>query len=374
MGETFLFTGTYIIIYNNDTCYFKSLSEYPDKTMRKRLLLAEDQTRSFEKFKKVLTRNKWHVTATTSGEEALDCLKESPHDILIADLNLLEMNGMELISRVQLEVNPRPRIIAITDHEFPEVRRRAFEHKVFEFLPKPLNRKKFVECIYRAMNAESPLESRPDLFLEPDEEPRPPFIGIFIAVSTGGPQTLRKLFFGWDYPKEASIFIVQHGPEWALESIPERFISGFNVPARMADDDLQPEAGKIYIAPGKYHLSLEPKNYRVKLQSSLPENFFRPSADPLFRSAAQAFGPYGIGVVLSGHGPDGSRGAKLLQQQGGTVLVQDPKTAVARFMPQAAIETVPQSQVVPLDEMSEAISGCVQKIKERQETAALESS
>jgi two-component system chemotaxis response regulator CheB len=123
-----------------------------------------------------------------------------------------------------------------------------------------------------------------------------------------------------------------------------------------------PEKGQIYIAPGNHHLCFKRPDFSFKLFSSLPENFLRPSADPLFRSAAHTFGPYGIGVVLSGPTSDGSRGAKMFQEKSGTILIQDPTSAIAPFMPKSAIQTVDQYKVVSLDRMSTAITDSVKAI------------
>ncbi len=332
------------------------------KIMAKKLLLAEDTSQSFEKFKKVLQKNQWQVSSTTDGEEALELLQQSSYDVMVTDLNLRTLNGMSLISRVQLDLPYKPIIIAITDHDFPEVRKRAFEHKVFAYLPKPLDKKKFVECLYRALNSEHLVD--PELMqMQPaQEEYKPPFVGVFLAVGTGGPQTLKKLFMDWTPPEHCAVFIVQHGPEWALESLPERFVNSFNVPATLARDGMQPKPGKVYIAPGKHHLKFDFPQFKFKLSDGLPENFMRPAADPFFRSAAECFGPFGVGVVLSGSGKDGSEGARVLEEYGGTVLIQDPKTAIAPLMPQAAVETLRKPKKVAIEEMGQRIVESVQPL------------
>ena len=82
----------------------------------------------------------------------------------------------------------------------------------------------------------------------------------------------------------------------------------------------------------------------------------RPAADLLFRSGAQAFGPYGIGVVLTGMGRDGAAGAVDIQEAGGTVLVQDPETAVAPGMPRSVIEMEGATEVTGLVLLGRAIT------------------
>lgn len=329
---------------------------------QKKLLFAGDHTKSTEQLKRFLVKFNWIFMETTSREEALNILKNSSFDIFLVDLNLSELNGMELINSVQVEVNPKPKVIIITEYEFPEIRKRATELNVFGYFTKPLHPKKFTECLYRAaFETNLPLQKKEAQFKQVKKN-KPPFVGIFIAVSTGGPQTLKQLFTHWDFSNQSSVFIVQHGPDWALDTIPNRLIRSFNCSAHIAQEGVQPETGKIYIAPGDQHLCIGLNNYQLNLVDSPPENFFRPAADPLFRSGAYAFGRYGIGVVLSGLGCDASLGAKMIAENGGTVLIQDPQTAVAPHMPRFAIESGIDHKVVPLMEMGNAISKCVDNL------------
>ena len=68
-------------------------------------------------------------------------------------------------------------------------------------------------------------------------------------------------------------------------------------------------------------------------------HFVRPSADLLFESVAATFRERAIAIVLSGTGKDGSMGVTAIKSMGGTVIVQDPKTAEFSGMPEEAIDT-----------------------------------
>src|SRR5687767_15322737 len=108
-------------------------------------------------------------------------------------------------------------------------------------------------------------------------------------------------------------------------------------------------AGRIFVAPPDHHLLIEPNLLRII--KGPRENGSRPAIDPLFRSAAQVYGPAAIGVVLTGNLDDGTAGLWVLKQLGGTAVVQDPSDALFPSMPTSALTHVPVDHCVPLSEM-----------------------
>ena len=183
----------------------------------------------------------------------------------------------------------------------------------------------------------------------------PPFVGAVIAVSTGGPQTLRK-FLGQLTPQfGGTILIVQHGPAWALQSMARRLNKEYEFNIELAAHEMKTQSNHIYLAPGDTHLVINPRNHCLELNNNPREHALRPAADPLFRSAAKAFGKYCVSVVLTGLGRDGTAGIKVISESGGTVLIQDPKTSIASYMPQAAIDSGVKHQVVSLEKMAETL-------------------
>lgn len=184
----------------------------------------------------------------------------------------------------------------------------------------------------------------------------PPFVGVVIAVSTGGPQTMRKFFDTLPSPFPFSIFMVQHSPAWALESMVRNLNRDYDFCVELAADGMKPKINHVYLAPGDVHLTINPINHCLVLTKDAREYYLRPAADPLFRSAALAFGAYCIGMVFTGLGKDGTAGAKVIADAGGTILIQDPKTAVSKFMPQAAIDSGVKHQTVPLNIMARVLT------------------
>ncbi len=121
------------------------------------------------------------------------------------------------------------------------------------------------------------------------------------------------------------------------------------LPVADAQDGEPIVRGHIYVAPVDHHLLIE--RDRMRVTKGPRENRFRPAIDPLFRSAAYAYGPRVIGVVLSGALNDGTSGLWAIKDRGGIAIVQDPDDAQVPSMPQSAIENVEINYRVPVAEM-----------------------
>jgi len=97
----------------------------------------------------------------------------------------------------------------------------------------------------------------------------------------------------------------------------------------------------------------------LRLARGPKEHRFRPAIDPLFRSAAQVYGPAVIGVVLTGHLDDGTAGLQAIKALGGLAVVQTPSDAVVPSMPESALRHVSADHVVPLDRMAQVLTDVV---------------
>ena len=172
---------------------------------------------------------------------------------------------------------------------------------------------------------------------------------IVVGASAGGIQTLRVLTGALPKDLAASLFIVVHTSPEAPGLIADILDSSSKLPAAHAVDGELIQKGRIYVAPPDRHLLLEPN--RVRLTHGPKENRFRPAVDPLFRSAAQTYGPRVIGVILTGYMDDGTAGLWTVKQLGGTAVVQDPNDALVPSMPLSAMTHVKVDYCVPLEEI-----------------------
>ena len=173
---------------------------------------------------------------------------------------------------------------------------------------------------------------------------------VVIGTSAGGIAALREL--ARDLPPDfpAPICIVLHIAPQSPELVPDILSRVARMPVIHPRDRQRLEAGTIFVAPPDRHLIVEPGCLR--LTTGPRENCFRPAIDPLFRTAAQVYGPAAIGVILTGNLGDGTEGLRALKQLGGVAIVQDEKDARFPAMPADAARHVPIDYCVPLNELA----------------------
>lgn len=172
---------------------------------------------------------------------------------------------------------------------------------------------------------------------------------IVIGASSGGVEALRVLVGGLPAGFSAAIFIVLHlGP--GASALPDILSRAGPLPARHPRDGEAVTPGTIMVAPPDLHMMLE--SGRVRLVHGPRENRMRPAVDALFRSAAIAYGPRVIGVVLTGWLDDGSAGLLAIKDRGGMAIVQDPAEAVAPSMPAHAAAGVAVDHCCPVAEIA----------------------
>lgn len=168
---------------------------------------------------------------------------------------------------------------------------------------------------------------------------------IVIGGSSGATAPLKDILGRLPADVPAAIFIVLHIPARGIGTLATVASAVGRLPVKQAVHGLPIEHGTIYLAAPDHHLMIE--DGHLALGRGPRENMVRPAIDPLFRSAALAYGPRVIGVVLSGFLADGAAGLDAIKRCGGLTIVQDPADALADEMPRRALEVGPVDFCVP---------------------------
>ena len=188
--------------------------------------------------------------------------------------------------------------------------------------------------------------------------PRPDI--VVIGASAGGLQALSTIVETLPRSLPACVLVVVHSStngQGVLPQILERISS---LPVMFARDGDALAPGRMYVAPPDFHLVVGPTS--VATVHGPRENGFRPAIDPLFRTAARAFGPRVIGVVLSGALSDGTYGLSVVKHHGGLAIVQDPRDALIPNMPQSALSSVDVDHVLPAAEIGPMIERLTRRL------------
>lgn len=176
---------------------------------------------------------------------------------------------------------------------------------------------------------------------------------ITIGASAGGIQTLIQLVALLPGDLPAALMIVQHLHPRFDSNLPALLEWRGTLPAAFARDGEPINNGRVYIAPPDHHVLVEPN--RLRVVRGPKENRHRPAVDPLFRSAAWAYGPRVVGVVLSGMLDDGAAGLWAVRSCGGVTVVQDPAEALHAGMPTSALMTLNVDHCLPLAGIAELL-------------------
>ncbi|MCH7553331.1 MAG: chemotaxis protein CheB [Chloroflexi bacterium] len=304
-----------------------------------KILVAEDERATAVVIERTLQKAGYVVETVRDGREALQRLQDEPFDALVTDWMMPRMNGIDLIRRLRAGASqfPQPVIIMETALTSEESRILALHAGADDYIAKPLNAEEIVVKVAEGLARRN--QPPPERLVLPPQtkSSKPPFVAVVIGASTGGPPTLIDLFRSMTKDQRAAYLIVQHGPSWMLSMFAKRLGDETPYDVHYVSNDTVITPGDVYVAGADLHMTVEPLSYVIKMVNTPKENFLRPAADPLFRTAAKAFSNHCVAVVLTGLGRDGTHGAAHVEASGGQVYVQDPKTAMAPSMPQTVI-------------------------------------
>jgi two-component system chemotaxis response regulator CheB len=332
------------------------------------------------------------VASLRNGREAVDQLTRHNPDVVLLDIDMPDLDGLEALPLLLEKKRDLVVIMSSTlTRRNAEVSLKALALGAADYIPKPATnrevttsatfRRELIEKVRqlglrKKRDAANALARRPigapaarpkiglvdsrvltvghssDFTLRPFAL-APPRV-LLIGASTGGPQALTSLVTHFrPVIERAPVLITQHMPPTFTTILAEHLARAANCPAREAEDGETIAPGRIYLAPGGRHMTIVKRDRRavIALDDGPLINFCRPALDPMFSSAAQAWGAGLLALVLTGMGTDGTTGAQDVVAAGGSVIAQDEATSVVWGMPGSAANAGVCSAVLPLDEI-----------------------
>jgi two-component system, chemotaxis family, protein-glutamate methylesterase/glutaminase len=187
---------------------------------------------------------------------------------------------------------------------------------------------------------------------------------VVMGASAGGVEALRETVRGLRPDIRASFFIVLHFPPFQKSHLPGILSRVGPLPAVHPNNGDVIQLRHIYVAPPDRHLLV--RDGRIELWRGPKENYTRPAINPLFKSAAETYGPRVIGVILTGLLDDGTAGLIEIKRRGGIGVVQDPDEAMFSSMPISALKRDHVDYSVKLSEMAKLLSTLIRDSEFRQ--------
>jgi two-component system, chemotaxis family, protein-glutamate methylesterase/glutaminase len=312
------------------------------------------------------------VGAARDGAEALELVEELKPDVVTCDLLMPEMDGLAFV-REQMKRRPLPILILTATAQDGEKALEAMDAGAVDIVQKPTARATSEllgireELIRKVKAAAQAPPERLHSIATLGPQPRisvPRAVRtqiVVIGISTGGPQALRYLLpqFPADFP--VPIAIVLHMPVGYTEMFAQKLNELAQIKVKEAKQGDLFKPGIAFIAPAGRHLLLDrdAQGQVVAAISEMPITSHRPSVDVLFQSAAQCYGSGVLGVIMTGMGEDGKKGAAWIKAQGGTVLTEAEESCVIYGMPRAVVEAGLSDASAPLDQLAQKIVECL---------------
>ena len=337
-----------------------------------RVLIVDDSPYYRMRFAKIFGRSEGVVVVGSAddGDVAIRRIVELKPDVVLLDLMMPRIDGFAVL-RWAMENHPLPIVVCSSFGDRERVFK-ALELGAVDFILKPTPRAASaasdleVDVIERVEQAASARTSIPRgiskdaraAALAAERDAREAEIEIIcIAASTGGPSAIQRLVGALPRSLSAPIIIVQHMPVGFTGPFAERLNALSHYTVREARDGDPIRRRHLYVAPGGKHavVELSDTNRVMRISEAADDRFHLPSADALFKSAAEVFGARVLAVVLTGMGEDGARGAQAIRSAGGHVIAESSESAVVFGMPRAVVELGCANATLPLAAMPQLL-------------------
>jgi two-component system chemotaxis response regulator CheB len=280
------------------------------------------------------------------GRAGIELVQRLRPDVVTMDINMPHMDGFDA-TRTIMETSPVP-IVVVTSSSSPDevsTSFRALEAGALTVIPKPYgpshhthstDSSHLLETL-RLMSEVPVVRRRRHLTAVPVEAlPHPTRNkAVFIGASTGGPPVLQTIFRALQKPFPMPVLVVQHIAEGFLPGLVDWLATTCGMPVRIAVNGEVPSPGTVCFAPDNLRITV---NADRQIELLPPDSqLIVPSVNDLFASAAEAYGPDAIGVLLTGMGKDGASALGRIRSRGGLTMAQDRESSIVFGMPGEAV-------------------------------------
>jgi len=299
------------------------------------------------------------VAKVANGQLAIEELKRTRTDVLVLDIEMPVMDGLTALPLL-LRVDPTVRIVMASTltTRGADIAMRALRLGAADYVPKPstigtVGDERFQkELLAKVKGLVRQRQRAPSVSVAQPARPAPltPPKLLAIGSSTGGPQALFTLVQGLGRQIGVPVILTQHMPPTFTPILADHINRLGGLPCAEAKDGEMLTNGRIYLAPGDKHLVVEGRAgaMRARLTSDPPENFCRPSVDPMLRSACAAVDGRVLVAMLTGMGHDGLAGTRQIVEAGGCAIAQDEATSIVWGMPGAIAQAGLCHAILPL--------------------------
>jgi len=310
------------------------------------------------------------VGTAMDGNFGLKKIEELKPQVVTLDLEMPGMGGLDMLRAIMRK--HRLPVIVVSSHstQGASVTFQALSLGAFDFVAKPTDVASRMQESGRELIAKikAAAQSRGLQIANDLPEPvrrrkahavanREATRIVAIGVSTGGPQSLQYVLSQLPSDFPGCIVVVQHMPEGFTEMFARRLNESCALSIKEAQSGDVLHAGRVLICPGSRHLKVKrlPLGDVAVLSDEPRVSGHRPSADVLFKSVAEEFGPRGVGVIMTGMGDDGAHALGLIKVAGGTTIAQSEQSCVVFGMPKAAIERGHAMRIVDLQAIASTL-------------------
>ncbi len=326
------------------------------------------------------------VGSVFSGEKALEFLRTQAVDLITLDIEMPGLSGLDTLRHIAIH-NQRAERLSTVDVLLVSALTRSgsmvtvegLQLGAFDFIAKPIegdqqsNREQLRRSladklfVYRKSKhkrgPKGPIVSIGNAVPVPVPQSQRIVRAIAVGTSTGGPEALSALVPALAAECDAPVFIVQHFPDGMSYFFAESLSRKCPRPVIEVQDGMMVERGGIYLAKGGMHMLVRPRpdHCAIGYSDAPPEHGFKPAVDVFLRSAAVAYGPSLITLILTGMGDDGASGACAVKRAGGYVIAQDQASSVVWGMPSKAIGAGGVDVVLPLNAIVRHIVGMIRR-------------